>query len=467
MEGGLLRKVDVKDLAVEWVPLVVILFGVACVALSLGPYSNWDSQLEFEASQNAFKIGVPYVESFGAAIDQPPLGFYTEAAFYTFFGASINTVVVLVTLIGVGSTVLVYLLGKEFYGKVAGLVAAALFGLNPWHLVLSRSALIDVQCLFLSLLSLLLGLLAIRRGSVKITLAAGIVFSLAFLTKFYAVYMLIPLLLFYIYSRPKNPKQIISQIAAFGAPSFAFAFLWYQIFLGRSLLSVFQHNDLIDVIPVKVNVVASPFFATNFLLNYGLGVFFIAAAAFSLLISFSLRKRYSKTVPLDLIWLGSIAFVIVVNVVLGFVWNLNVPYFSAVKYLYQALPYCALLVASLTAKGIAMLSDAKSTGTLRKELFYLITAVAAVLIVLSLTWSIYNTNYVSTSDYLQYRVESGVDYGYALLNPTPLNPDSPLMSLQYFGFGAVLFGFSLVAMINLAQKHQTTPPDKGALSAQN
>lgn len=54
--------------------------------------------------------------------------------------------------------------------------------------------------------------------------------------------------------------------------------------------------------------------------------------------------------------------------------------------------------------------------------------------------SMYSTNVLSTRDYLQYRVEPQVDYGYALLNPAPITAASPLMVLQYLGFAVVLSG---------------------------
>ena len=172
-------------------PLCIILIGVALVASSLGPYQNWDTDLEFEAASNIVKIGNPYVESYGTAIDQPPLGFYIQALFFTFFGSSVTGVTV-VTFFGLGSVALMYLIGRELYGKSVGLIAAALLGLSPWHLVLSRSFLMDAQCLFFSLLCLLVGVLAIRKGSVKLTSVAGLVFAAAILTKFYAAFVLVP-----------------------------------------------------------------------------------------------------------------------------------------------------------------------------------------------------------------------------------------------------------------------------------
>jgi 4-amino-4-deoxy-L-arabinose transferase-like glycosyltransferase len=257
---NLLNKVGTKKLLIEISPLVIILIGVALVAFSLGPYQSYDTNLEFEAASNVVKTGVPYVKAYGTAIDEPPLGFYVEALFLRVFGLSTGTDVTLVTFFGFGSVVLMYMVGKELYGKSTGLVATALFGLNPWQLALSRSFLIDTQCLFFSLLCLLTGVWAIRKGSVKIALFCGMVFAAAILTKFYAAFILIPLLLFYLYSRPKKPKLILSQLAAFSVPALVFASIWYQVALGHSLLWIFHHNDFADVIPASTGVTSSPFF---------------------------------------------------------------------------------------------------------------------------------------------------------------------------------------------------------------
>lgn len=434
------NRVDIKKTALELSPLFIILIGAALVAFSLGPFQNFDSQLEFEAASNVVKMGFPYVEGFGTVIDQPPVGFYIIALFFRIFGTSASTGVTLVTFFGLGSIVLVYLIGKELYGRSTGFFAAALLGVNSWHVVLSRSFLIDVQCLFYSLICLYAGILAIRGVSVKLTFASGLFFAAAMLTKFYAVFILIPLFLFYVHSKPKNMKRILKQIVAFSMPVVVFALMWYQIFLGRSLLSIFHHNDFLDVVPASVGLVASPFFATNFLLDYGIGLAFIVATGFSLLLGFSLRKYFSKTAFFDLTCLTSIAVIVSVNVVLGAVLNLNVPYFSAVKYLYQALPFFVLLTASLSAKSLALFRVAKSAVQPSKLLVYSFAAAAMVLLASSLISSMYYTNAISPRDYLQFRVEGNVDYGYALLNPTPTVDSSPLMLLQYYGFAMVLFG---------------------------
>lgn len=276
----MLNKGNIKKLAIEFSPLIIVLIGVALVAFSLGPYQSYDTQLEFEAASNVVKTGIPYVKAYGAAIDEPPLGFYTEALFLRIFGLSANTGLTFVTFFGLGSAALIYIIGKELYSKSTGLFAAALFGLNPWQLVLSRSFLIDTQCLFFSILCLLTGVLAVRKSSVKLALVTGVIFAAALLTKLYAAFVLIPLLLFYIHSRPKKPKLILSQLAAFSMPTLVFAFFWYQIVLGHTLLWIFHHNDFADVIPASTGVNSSTFFVTNFLLNYGLGVYFVVPSLF-------------------------------------------------------------------------------------------------------------------------------------------------------------------------------------------
>ena len=144
-----------------------ILLGSFLVSISLGPYSNWDAQTEFAAASGVIKWSLPYATP-GNLINQPPVGYYIDALFFRVFGLSYGTGAYVITLFGLGCVFLVYEIGKTLYGKRAGLLAAALFGLTPWHVVLSRSFLIDTQCLFFSLLYLLVGILAIRKGSLKL-----------------------------------------------------------------------------------------------------------------------------------------------------------------------------------------------------------------------------------------------------------------------------------------------------------
>ncbi len=195
-----------EDFLSEHYPLLSVLIGFLLVSFSVGPYQNGDTAWEHDAMSGVLKYGLPYAN--GNLMDQPPLGFYIQAVFAKAFGLSINNGTFLVTLFGLGCITLVYGIGKFAYNKTTGFIASALLAFSPWHLVLSRSFLIDVPCLFFSLLSLFVGLIAVRRGSFRLFVVSGIVFAAAFNTKLYAVFILIPLLAFFFYNNPKNLKRI-------------------------------------------------------------------------------------------------------------------------------------------------------------------------------------------------------------------------------------------------------------------
>ena len=285
-------KHDIRELLSENYPLLAILIGVTLLSLPMGPYRTLDTQLEFSTAQGVLKWGYPYLEIKGNLFDMPPLGFYTEALFFLVFGSSVENGVALITLFGLGCTVVVYKLGKEVYGKSTGLFAAAFFALAPWEFVLTRAFLIDTQCLFLSLVCLYFGILAIRKDSVKLAAVSGIFFAAALLTKLYAVFMLIPLLLLYVYHRPRNPKRILLQLGAFILPAVHATLWWYNIIMGKWLLYFVQHGDFGYLnLP---GVVPSYSFVATFLIDYGLGVFFVAAVVFSLMIRLLFWKRFSK-----------------------------------------------------------------------------------------------------------------------------------------------------------------------------
>jgi 4-amino-4-deoxy-L-arabinose transferase-like glycosyltransferase len=423
----------IKKLLSENYPILGVLIGIILVSLSIGPYQNGDTLWEYQAAIGVIKWGRPYLSGWGNnIINQPPVGFFIEAGFFKIFGLSINTGTTLVTLFGLGSTVLVYKIGKELYGKSTGLFAAALFALTPWEFVLSRSFLIDAQCLFLSLLTLFIGIIAIRKGSFKLFMVTGAIFAAAFLTKFFAVYILIPLLLFYVYYRPKNLKRTFSWFGAFFLPVLIFTFYWYQVTLKQGIL--FNQSDLV----IRNSSVPSFFFVFNFLVNYGLGWFFIGAAILSLVVCLMYRK-FHKLLAFDLICLATILFVVSVNTFLGAVLNLNAPYLNAIKYDYQSLPFFSLLAASLVGKGISLFNSLKSKGKLNKLFFFFVALGGLGLVAAAIFSNIYYTHQFSTLSYLIFRVEPGKNVGYSLTNTNPTG-NSPLIDIQYFGFAIVLSG---------------------------
>ena len=192
-----------RFLASEHYPIFGVLLGALFVVLSTSTYTNWDAQLEYQAASSVVTQGFPYVAN-GLMINQPPLGFYMDVPAFHAFGLSYLNGVGVVTAFGFGCVVLVYALGALLYGKGTGLVAAALFSIVPWHVYISRIFLIDNQSLFFSLLFLIAGILALRKNSQKLTLAAGIFFAMALLTKLFAVFTLVPMLLIILLQRKET-----------------------------------------------------------------------------------------------------------------------------------------------------------------------------------------------------------------------------------------------------------------------
>jgi 4-amino-4-deoxy-L-arabinose transferase-like glycosyltransferase len=434
-----LRKHKIGQLLSENYPLFAILIGVLLISIPMGPYRNADTQLEFSAVQGVLKWGYPYLEVKGNLFDLPPLGFYTGALFFIAFGAAMDNVVALITLFGLASTVVVYELGKEAYGKSTGLFAAAFFALAPWQLILTRAFLVDAQCLFLSLVYLYFGNLAIRKDSVKLALVSGIFFAAALLTKQYAVFMLIPLLLLYIYHRPKKPKQILLQLGAFILPALHATIVWYQLIMGKWLFYFVQHSDFADLnFP---GVVPSYSFITTFLIDYGLGVFFLAAIIFSLTTGMLFWRHNEKWVLFDLVSLVTILFIIGVNLYLGVTLNLKAPYTSAIKYSYQSLPFFSLAAASLASKSASLLkSSTRNPGKLKSLLLFSIGLMGLFFLVTPMLDNMNTAHQLTRLPHLIFRVQPDIDAGYSFVAFLSTSQNNILPVAQLIGFMVLLSG---------------------------
>jgi 4-amino-4-deoxy-L-arabinose transferase-like glycosyltransferase len=444
----MLNYVNVKQLLRIALPLLVIIVGVLFVSLPMGPFQTLDTQLEYNTTQGVLRWGYPYLDRYGAPyndsygdlFNMPPMGFYTQALSLTIFGSSLQNGVALVTVFGLGCIVMVYLLGKKMYGDLAGVFAAALFALAPWELIMSRAYLIDAQCLLFSLIYLYVGILAIEKDSIKYAFASGVFFAAALLTKQFAVFMLLPLLLFYIYRKPKSPKAIIiSKIAVFASPAVFSSFLWYQVIMGKELLYLFRHNDFKDYnFP---EVVANYGFVPSFLANYGLGFLFCVAVIFSFAVGFLLWRRYPKSVIFsDIVCLATLGLIVGLELFMAVNLNLKAPYTSAIKYTYHALPFFSLAAASIATKSGLLLKSAQSTVKIKRILLLAVGIAGLVLLAASIAANVYADLQLSTVPYFVLRVQPGLDVGYSFFVDSPVTPGSPLQVVQVLGFLLVLLG---------------------------
>ena len=453
------KKISAAQLSFIILPIIVILIGISLVSLPMGPFQTLDTQLEYNTTQGVLRWGYPYLDrygepynnSYGDLFNMPPLGFYIQALSFTFVGTSLQNGVALVTVFGLGCVVTVFLLGKQLYGDLTGLFAAVLFALTPWELIMSRAYLIDTPCLLFSLIYLYVGILAIRKDSLRCGLVSGIFFAAAILTKQFAVFMLLPLLIFYLYNRPKKPKKILLQLAAFVSPALCFSFLWYQVIMGKDILYLLHHNDFRDYnLP---SVAASYFFVPTFLADYGLGILFCVAVVFSFVVGLMLWRRYPRTVVFsDLVCIATLGFIVGLELFMAVNLNLKAPYTSAIKYLYQALPFFSLAVASLATKAISLFKSAQSAPKIQRGPLLVVIVASLVLLVVPIFANVYADLQLATSSYFVLRIQPGLDVGYSFFVDSPITQGSLLQYVQVLGFLLVISGLGWASFVALCKR---------------
>ena len=108
------------------------------------------------AGQAAAIARVPQLSEIFPIFRAHPLFFQFTLSLLYRHGASDLLARLLAVGFGLGTVVLTYLLGKDLYGRVTGLAAAAFLGLMPYHVVVSRQALLDVPEVFFATLTLLM-----------------------------------------------------------------------------------------------------------------------------------------------------------------------------------------------------------------------------------------------------------------------------------------------------------------------
>jgi 4-amino-4-deoxy-L-arabinose transferase-like glycosyltransferase len=422
----------------------------------MGPYQTLDTQLEYNTTRGILRWGYPYldrfgppnIDSYGDLFNMPPLGFYTQALHQTLFGTQLETGIALITLLGLGCIILVYLIGKKFHGPTTGLIAAAFFALTPWQLIMTRAYLIDTQCLLLSLAYLYTGIIAIQKNSLKLTTFTGLLFAAALLTKQFAVFMLIPLAILYIHhhlkqhsqSPPKNKKLIFSQLTLFAFPVAITHFIWYNLIMHKELLYLFNHNDFRDY---NFSTYTPTYaFVTDFLTSYGLGMFFCITLIISLFATLIFWRYLPKqTVLFDTICLITLGFILGLVLYLAVNLNLKAPYTSAIKYLYHALPLFSIAAASLVVKASLLFRRSTQNSKFRRGLFLVVVMSVGVLLAASLLANMVVAQQLSTTSYLIFRVQPHLDVGYSfyVLNPPSLG--DPILLMQFVGFLVILSGF--------------------------
>jgi 4-amino-4-deoxy-L-arabinose transferase-like glycosyltransferase len=207
-----------------------------------------------------------------ASFPHPPAFVYLETIFYRLFGqAGLMFVPVFASL---GTIFLVFKIGKHLYSREKGLLASAIMAVCPILVFISTKIWIDSLLVFLVALSFYLMLKINKPWQV---VYSGIVFSLAILTKYPAVFVL-PAILIVIFNKFKNIRQVVLSLLCFFVPLlitipwFKYNYLETGVIFRNSVPSA----ELIEKFPFVKKVVNRPFYFYSLQLVlvypiYGLG----------------------------------------------------------------------------------------------------------------------------------------------------------------------------------------------------
>ena len=122
------------------------------------------------------------------------------------------------------------------------------------------------------------------------------------------------------------------------------------------------------------------------------------------------------------------------------------PYTSAVKYDYQALPFLCLIAAALAGKSASLLKATGTASKIRRNLVAAVVAVSAVLLTLTISFDVYTAHHLATSNYIVYQVTADqTNVGYSFFNYTPPSQYSVLVNYQYLGYAIMLSGLLWVS----------------------
>lgn len=157
-------------------------FGIHRFAMDEALYAGW-AQRVYHKLDILFN-GVP-------EIDKPPVLFYLQAICYGLFGVSENSARFPNLIAGIGNVILVYKLGKYYFNRSTGLIAAFLLALSPYCIAYDNSAYLDTLYVFWGLLGLYL-------ITVNKYLYAGIAIGMSFASKQFGI-LFIPLVVLAVY----------------------------------------------------------------------------------------------------------------------------------------------------------------------------------------------------------------------------------------------------------------------------
>ena len=151
--------------------------------LGYGTLQSFDEAWYGSVAREVLRSSNPLLMKYNGAVytAHPPMGYWLMAVTYSVMGVSELSTRLIGAIAGIGSLVLIYLIGKDWFERSVGIISVAMLGSSFWFVIRARSGNLDTLFVFFFLLTIYLGWLFRRRKIGVEWVAAS--FASLFLTK--------------------------------------------------------------------------------------------------------------------------------------------------------------------------------------------------------------------------------------------------------------------------------------------
>ncbi len=203
---------------------LILLIGAALRFHNLGAKSYWIDEMctVIEGQQSPQQLFV------SGRLDQPPAYYLPFHLWVQLFGTAEVSTRSFSSLFGIGSIVLIYLVGRELFGKPVGLLSAFLMAISEFQLQFSQEARFYSFFEFMTLLSFLFFILALRSKKKLYFVLYGFASIIMVFGHTYGVFILVAQNLFFFMQATKNRNAIAGWIICQAAIGLALVILSFS-----------------------------------------------------------------------------------------------------------------------------------------------------------------------------------------------------------------------------------------------
>ncbi len=187
-----------RDIRIRWQQIALPLLGLGVIMLVATVFRLWRfAELPFgtwyDEAENALQAlrileSPDYYPIFVNSIHAPAHYLYLIAIAFDYFGVSTESVRLVSVVMGLGTVLAGYLVGRELFGRFGGLILAALLAVSRWNVNFSRIGMYNASTPLFELLTVGFLLRAIRSRRSADYMLAGLALGLGLC--FYAAFQL-------------------------------------------------------------------------------------------------------------------------------------------------------------------------------------------------------------------------------------------------------------------------------------